>query len=218
MPIPVFSSEYYAALEDSKKHHATSKTFSGKLMRPHAKFIRALIKQYKCRSLLDYGCGKGLQYVEPWCPGGKTLEEWWGIPVTKYDPAWPQFAREPEGQFDIVIVTHTLGCVPVKDLPAVVDRLVELAGNGQGVIYIAERIGPPKAKMVKTVASALPESWRVPQWLHMVYRDKGVIYFAARTEDGRTAEAQIKHYESRIADGHPSWAHIQFPEGLGEGL
>lgn len=141
------SQSYKEALADCTKHHATSATFSGKFIRPHAPFIKEIVDRLGCRSILDYGCGKGEQYR--WrnadetgsIPVGMTLEEYWGVPVTKYDPAWPPYAAEPVGTFDMVICSSVLRWIPGPDIPAVVDRLYSLARKA---IYVAEKLGPVK--------------------------------------------------------------------------
>lgn len=141
------SKSYKEALADCTKHHATSATFSGKFIRPHAPFIKEIVDRLGCRSILDYGCGKGEQYrwrnadATGSIPVGMTLEEYWGVPVTKYDPAWPPYATEPAGTFDMVICSSVLRWIPGPDIPAVVDRLYSLAGKA---IYVAEKLGPVK--------------------------------------------------------------------------
>lgn len=159
------SPAYFAALEKSKEHHASSKTFSGKFLRPHAPFIKALIEQHGIRSILDYGCGKGSQYEwvshggDASIPEGMTLESYWGIEVTKYDPAYPPFAAEPQGQFDLVLCTHTLGSIPTADLPAIIDRLYGLARKS---CYIAEKLGKVKKQLF--TAATHPIGWTREQW------------------------------------------------------
>ena len=143
------SQSYKEALADCTKHHATSATFSGKFIRPHAPFIKEIVDRLGCQSILDYGCGKGEQYR--WrnnaetgsIPIGMTLEEYWGVPVTKYDPAWPPYSAEPVGKFDLVICSCVLRWIPGPDIPSVVDRLYSLGGKA---LYIAEKLGPVKKK------------------------------------------------------------------------
>lgn len=144
------SSDYYRALAEATEHHASSKTYSGKFLRPHAPFIKEIIDRLECRSVLDYGCGKGAQYAwvshgdDASIPEGMTIEQYWGVPVTKFDPAYPPFAKDPEGNFDLVICTHTLGAIPRADLPSIIERLYLLANKA---VYIAEKIGPVKKKV-----------------------------------------------------------------------
>lgn len=139
------SSEYRRAVAEGARHHEESKTYSGSLLRPHKPFLSKMIERIDASSALDYGCGKGVQYewVDP--ADGKTLEEAWGFPVAKYDPCWPPFAAEPEGEFDLVICTHTLALIPFSDLNWVTLRLFELARKG---VFIAEKIGERKKREV----------------------------------------------------------------------
>ena len=185
------SNAYFAALEDSKRHHAVHKTYSGSLLRPHAPFIKEIIDRLGCRTVLDYGAGKCAQYrwrnEDPIgsIPVGMTIEEFWGIEVVKYDPAYPPIAAEPTGKFDLVICTHTLGAIPVADLPWVVGRLSKLADKA---VYVAEKIGPTKKKVFRD-PSAMPHGWTPDQWrnvLRLAGRPGLEVHFAARVylDDG----------------------------------
>lgn len=166
------SAAYRRALAESKRNHAESKTFSGKLLRPHAPFIKELIDRHNVRSILDYGCGKGSQYT--WVsheggsiPAGMTIEQYWGVPVTKYDPAYTPFAAEPQGQFDLVICTHTLGAIPASDRPWVIDRLYSLARKA---IYVAEKLGQVPTKL----ATAASTGWTREQWAALLRRESNI--------------------------------------------
>ncbi|WP_192246101.1 methyltransferase domain-containing protein [Mesorhizobium silamurunense] len=167
------SAEYYSALEQSKRHHASNKTFSGRFLRPHAPFIKEIIERLGCASILDYGCGKGAQYT--WrnedpvgsIPVGMTIEEFWGVAVTKYDPAYLPFAAEPTGTFDLVICTHTLGSIPIADLPMIIDRLYSLSNKA---IYIAEKIAPVK-KQVFNRPDLHPFEWDAQRWAAAIRRE-----------------------------------------------
>lgn len=159
------SQHYYQCLEEAKAHHASSKTYSGKFLRPHAPFIKAIIDRLGCREVLDYGCGKGVQYQwvshgdDASIPKGMTIEEYWGVKVTLYDPAYPPFAKAPTGHFDLVICTHALGSIPVEDLPWAIDQLTTYADKA---VYIAEKIGEVR-KQVFTDPGRMPR-WTAQQW------------------------------------------------------
>ncbi len=125
---------------------------------------------------MDFGCGKGLQYKQcikgPNRTDGPTLEEYWGIKVTKYDPAVPEFAKEPEGKFDLVICSHVLGTVPIKDLDDwFVDKLFSYANKA---VYIVERISHPKKDWTQ-LAAECPVGWNAVKWLDLLvpHRVKG---------------------------------------------
>lgn len=160
------SQAYLDAVADAQAHHASSKTYSGRLLRPHGGYIKQIIDRLGVRSILDYGCGKGEQYR--WVsqgegasiPAGETLESYWGIEVAKYDPAYPPYAAEPAGTFDLVLCTHVLGSIPVNDMRWVIDRIYGLA---EKAVYIAEKIGPIK-KHVFRAPQQLPSGWRRQDW------------------------------------------------------
>jgi hypothetical protein len=186
------SADYARALEECKRHHATSKTFSGKFLRPHAPFIKEIIDRLGCQSVLDYGCGKGEQYTwishggDASIPEGMTLEQYWGVPVTRYDPAYPPFAAEPMGQFDLVLCTHTLGSIPTKDLPWVVDRLHSLAGKA---LYVAEKIGEVR-KQVISQPEGFPRGWTHADWKRALQRETELeVTLSTRT---RYASGQVR--------------------------
>ncbi|MEE8599052.1 MAG: methyltransferase domain-containing protein [Dehalococcoidales bacterium] len=57
--------------------------------------------------ILDYGCGKGLQYVE------RKVHTEWGVEQPHlYDPAVPQHAERPDYTFDLVLCTDVMEHVP----------------------------------------------------------------------------------------------------------
>ncbi len=151
---------YRRALAEATAHHARTKTYSGSFLRPHKPYLTDLIKRLGIRSALDVGAGKGRQYtwVDP--DDGLTLEQAWGIKVTKYDPAWAPFAAEPEGQFDLVICTHTLGSIPIEDHAWFIPRLIGFATKA---VYIAEKIGPIK-KGVHGAREGFVNGWTREEW------------------------------------------------------
>lgn len=159
---PLMPSEAYdRALAEATAHHARSKTYSGKLMRPHKIYLTALIARLGIGSALDYGCGKGAQYEWVDHEDGRRLEDIWGFTVAKYDPAWPPFAAEPVGQFDLVICTHVLGSIPVGDLDWALGRVI---GFARKAVFLAEKIGPVK-KTALSDPEGRPVDWPADRWL-----------------------------------------------------
>jgi hypothetical protein len=196
---------YLRCLEEAKRHHASSKTYSGLFLRPHAPFIKELIREFDIKSILDYGAGKGEQYKWVMPLHGTTLEEYWGREVTKYDPAWPPFATAPSGKFDLVLCTHTLATIPVADMDWVMDRLYGYAGK---VIYVAEKIGMPK-KSVFSEPGLMPHGWSPEQWSRAIERDTDVKVILSVHE--KDQEQQLRHIE---LDKPGSWWRYEFPAGV----
>lgn len=92
-------------------HASSPDMFAGMSLMPHIHRIKRLIDQTGAKTILDYGCGKGRQYERPITVGKETypnLEAYWGVEVTKYDPAYQPFSSLPVGQFDGAICTDVL--------------------------------------------------------------------------------------------------------------
>lgn len=112
---------YYRALEECKRHHARSKTFSGKFLRPHAPFIKAIIDRLGCKSVLDYGSGKGYQYLAK-----RAHDAWGGILPHCYDPGVRQLAELPTGTFDGLICVDMLEHLEEQDVEPTLDAMFAL--------------------------------------------------------------------------------------------
>lgn len=214
------SSAYIQAVAEASAHHARSKTYSGKFLRPHKPFLMSLIAEHGIESALDYGAGKGAQYtwVDP--DDGQTLEQAFGFEATKYDPAWPPFAAEPEpgATFDLVLCTHTLGSIPIADQAWVIERLFSLATK---VVYIAEKLGPNR-KAVHRDRDQFPQEWTRNQWLDALSphakagKARGVTAitsFRTRDEtDGVQVERLVWTGTTRGAGGVPAgWKALPAP-------
>lgn len=99
---------YFYYLEQYKELHKDSKKFPGDSLLLNIKFIVPLIDSTQTKSLLDYGCGKGLQYTLD-----KLHEKHFnGIMPTLYDPAVSKYSEYPTGVFDGVICTDVLEHIP----------------------------------------------------------------------------------------------------------
>lgn len=154
---------YEEAVEDARNFHKSSKTFSGSLAFPHRDVIKGLIDRHGCRTVLDYGCGKCLQYTGP-----NNLEEFWGVEVTKWDPAIPGLDFKLEGKWDLVICTHSLGCVPIADMNTVIDQIYGFADKA---VYFGEYIGKVKKRIFRRPWRFAYE-WDEGDWFDMLRRDE----------------------------------------------
>ena len=132
-------SEYYKqSVELGKKFQKENSSWAGTDCKNYHNYIRALMDKYDAKTVLDYGCGKGNQYVDvlPYIlPDKKQLTE----PMTfktrinaesvyQFDPCVEKFEIEPVGQtFDAVICTQVLGSIPDVDMPWLKDKLMNYA-------------------------------------------------------------------------------------------
>ena len=182
---------YELGVEEARAHHLTSKTYSGKLVRPHVKFIKKLIDEYDCKTMLDYGAGKGKQYE--WLVDGKTpMEEYLGVNVTKYDPAWPPYEKDPEGKFDITICTNTLGRIPFVDMDWVVDRIYALTNK---VLYVAVGYGGRlKKRLHRKSQHIMPNNnWPVEKWASALTRLNSTVetYLFVRLKEDNMRNGKV---------------------------
>lgn len=105
----------YAELHQNQKH------FLGYSILPHVERIKGLVEDTGSRTLLDYGCGKGFQYLK------ERVHEAWGILPYCYDPGVRAISDKPQGKFDGVICTDVLEHIEESDVPGVLDELVGYA-------------------------------------------------------------------------------------------
>lgn len=129
----MFSPAYYRIVENGKKYHATTKSWNGYHTIPYAAKIKHLANKHNIFSLLDYGCGKGLQYstnVE-WEAGiSTTLDKYLHVKeVYKFDPCIEEFSIYPplEKKFDAVILIQCTGFIPDIDIPILKSQLEKFA-------------------------------------------------------------------------------------------
>lgn len=159
------SSDYYAALKATRELHATTKKFNGRFLFRYIPDLEPLLRDRDCATVLDYGCGKAIQW-ERFIPGTTTfLADYLGVRVTKYDPGTVRFAAEPEGQFDAVICTQVLGSVPISDLPWVIDRMYGFATK---LVFIGERIKPVRKQVHAHMADKMPHEKPHEWWLEQL--------------------------------------------------
>lgn len=125
---------YQQMHREGDAHHniAPVDMFPGQSLPPHAGTIKQLLMKYGARTLLDYGAGKGRQYL----PLKVTVEgmgtfnsipEFWEATVQCYDPAYPPHMALPASRFDGVICTDVLEHCPEEDMPWIVDELFSYA-------------------------------------------------------------------------------------------
>lgn len=180
------SDSYYQALQATQHLHATTKKFNGRFLLRYAEEVEALIREFDCKTLLDYGCGKGVQWERP-MPEGGFLAERLGVKVTKYDPGWPPFAAEPQGQFDIVVCTQVLGSIPIVDLPWILERIYGFASKA---VYIGERIKPLRKQHLAHMADQMPHEWPHDRWAEALRSVTSSVPVILKTFDSIIGQAR----------------------------
>ncbi len=116
-------------IEEYKKFHAEQDMhYPGDNLKPQLHHIKDLVQDTKAKTLLDYGCGKGLQYTK-W----KHHEEL-GIMPALYDPGVPEFEEFPEGKFDGVISTDVMEHIPKEQLP---ETFAKIYSRAERFVFLA---------------------------------------------------------------------------------
>ncbi len=102
--------------------------------------LRYRLDEGQCPRLLDYGSGKGYQYL-----GMRVHERWGSILPVCYDPGVKQLSERPTGRFNGVICTDVMEHIEEADVPKILDDIFSfLPGPGFAYFYIACR--PAKRK------------------------------------------------------------------------
>lgn len=134
------SERYLELIEVNKEEHLKPDAFTGQSLINLICPIGAVMGEMQCKTVLDYGCGKGLiqNYFH--------VDELWGVEYRGYDPTYPKFSEKPTGKFDAVIATDVLEHIPEPDLTEWV--LDEVFGYANKIVfvkvptYLADRILP----------------------------------------------------------------------------
>ena len=110
------------------------KTFPGASLPKEAARIKRLIKLTGARTILDYGAGKGQQYLplriadEEERTEYPDIRSYWGVDEIRcYDPGYQPFTALPSGKFDGVICTDVLEHCPEEDVPWILGELFDYA-------------------------------------------------------------------------------------------
>jgi hypothetical protein len=103
-------------------HRENPKFFPGYSVCGYAPAIAELVVKTHAKRLLDYGCGKGYQYLVR-----RVHEQWGGILPHCYDVGVPQLAKRPEGVFDGVICTDVLEHIAEADVDDILADIFDFA-------------------------------------------------------------------------------------------
>jgi hypothetical protein len=132
----MYSKRYYEIVESVKKFHLENKTYSGGGTLGYAHDIKELAEKYNPKSLLDYGCGKGLQYesgsIIAFGNDQLTFDKFIGVEsVYKFDPCVEKFKEHPPtgAKFDAIIAIQSLTAIPDADMPLIVKQLESMTNK-----------------------------------------------------------------------------------------
>ncbi len=143
MSISQPSKEYLENIEFYKKMHkegyylkdgsriATNDAYNGKSTLDFAKLIKDIIKKNQIKTMLDYGCGKGFFYSNPFNIHDQeivSLKDYWKIDIDLYDPCYEKnsFLEETK-KYDLVISIDVLEHIPSQDIDWVLEKIISKA-------------------------------------------------------------------------------------------
>lgn len=110
-------------IEQYKEMHKDENLYAGSSTQIHKEFIKQFLIEFKCKSILDYGCGKAIQYHKEKLHESHFL----GIMPSLYDPAVEKYSALPDGTFDAVINTDVLEHIEEDDVGSVIEQIYSKA-------------------------------------------------------------------------------------------
>jgi len=118
------------------------KYFSGKSMLPYADQIAELVLTVQPRRILDYGSGKGHQYL-----AHRAHEKWGGPLPICYDIGVPELQTRPQGLFEGLICTDVMEHIAEPDVDGVLaDALGFINPHAHAFAFLAIACRPAKGK------------------------------------------------------------------------
>lgn len=109
------STQINYAEEYRRLHRKRDSIFSGRSILPHVNSIKELVRYYRPTTLIDYGCGKGIQYELD-----KVHHMWGGKMPLLYDIGVPRYSKRPVPKGTCAIIcTDVLEHIAEEDLPQI---------------------------------------------------------------------------------------------------
>ena len=117
----MFTDQYYETLKRSQLFQQKSANWAGDGSYQYTQQLREIVKQHDCQTMLDYGCGKGLQYPQ----GAYNFAQLIRIKdYAMHDPAYEKYAELLPGTWDLVICLDVLPFIPESDIDTVIELMV----------------------------------------------------------------------------------------------
>lgn len=165
--------------EYAKLHQEHPGRFRGYSIRPYVAEIAELVAEFRPKRILDYGSGKGHQYLAL-----RVHEAWGGLLPHCYDIGVRGLSEKPEGRFGGIICTDVLEHIEEEDLPAVMDGIFGYADEAAFAFFsIACR--PAKSKRLSD-GRDVHRTIKPPRWWEQklaAYERPG-LFIRARYDEG----------------------------------
>lgn len=141
--------------------HRKGKYFPGHSIGPYVDAIGKLVALKGPENLLDYGCGRGMQYL-----ASRVHERWGGVLPHCYDIGVNGLDTKPEGTFGGVICTDVLEHIEEPDVLPMLQELLQFVCPG-GFLFLAISCRPSRKKFPDgrdLHVTVKPPSW----WKNMI--------------------------------------------------
>lgn len=139
--------------------HKKAKTFPGYSILPYVDAIAELVGGRQMR-LLDYGSGKGMQYVARRCH-----MRWGGVLPECYDPGFPPLSDRPNGLFDGIICTDVMEHIAEADVRSVLDDIFGLLNRNTSETFVFFSIAcRPACRKTLADGSDVHVTIKPPDW------------------------------------------------------
>lgn len=141
-------------------HDSNQLTFAGATCVRYAGQIAELVRRVRPPRILDYGSGKGVQYLR-W----RIHERWGGILPDCYDPGVPYLSKRPKPGYRGIICCDVLEHIAEDDLPEILGDVFGLVGQLPAFVFFSICCRPSKHKTLPDGRNAHltvkpPEWWR----------------------------------------------------------
>jgi hypothetical protein len=145
-----FSDSYVNSVEQGALFHKTHKTWAGKGTFQYIDHLSFLKKKYNASSMLDFGCGKGIQFEN------NKIQNLVGCDISGYDPCIHGLENWPAGNWDIVYSLDAISSLNDIDTRWVFDEF--LKWKPKAIFISTQSLNIGKSAKVK-----IKDSFDVPE-------------------------------------------------------
>lgn len=176
----------YAA-EYTRIHEQHPKFFAGMSLKRYVNDLVKIVAEHQPASLLDYGCGKGYQYLK-----ARYHERWGGLLPHCYDFGVRQLADKPTRNFDGVINTDMMEHVPEEKVAETLDEIIRFTTGPKPFVFFAISCVPDDKPFRLSDGRGVHVTLKPPAWwleqiqaaLGRRQHDRPTIYTVFDTADG----------------------------------
>lgn len=173
--------------EYNELHSHRQKNFSGYTVKRYKDDIRQLVELTRPRNMLDYGSGKGYQYLKL-----RIHEHWGGLLPHLYDVGVRQLRERPEQKFDGLICVDVLEHIIEEDIPIFLEDFFSFLTDEDRPTFAFIGVSCRDSEAGKALSDGRPVHLTVqrPQWWRERFAEavqkrglKGLIFKAAYEDE-----------------------------------